>query len=165
MRVMSRPSKMMAPELAGVTPQTVLTSVVLPAPFGPIRPSTSPLPTENVTSRSACRPLNRRDTALRRRISDMLCLSPEAGDAQRNNPVRQQQQKRHDQQPQYAAVNLDIVAPDHLLEREIKQGAAERAERRSQTAHQGHHKGLDRIQNVEDVGRIDIMHPRRIDAA
>ena len=42
MRVMSAPSKVTVPELAGVTPQTVLTSVVLPAPFGPIRPRTSP---------------------------------------------------------------------------------------------------------------------------
>src|ERR1700742_3339020 len=145
MRVMSRPSNVTTPELAGVTPQTVLTSVVLPAPLGPIRPSTSPLLTANVTSRSACSPLNLRDTALRCRISDMLCLSPRPTQAQRDQPVRQQQQKRDDQQAQHAAVNLDVVAPDHLFEREIKKGAADRAQRRSETAHQRHHNGLDRI--------------------
>src|ERR1700744_2495955 len=115
MPVMSRPSKVMAPVLAGVTPQTVLTSVVLPAPFGPIRPSTPPLPTENVTSRSACKPLKRRDTALRRSSSDMPRLSPKIADTQRNDPVGQQQQQCHDQQPQHAAMDLDVVAPHHLL--------------------------------------------------
>src|ERR1700761_5769053 len=117
---MSRPSKLMVPELAGVTPQTVLTSVVLPAPFGPIRPSTSPLPTENETSRSACNPLKRRDTALRRSSSDMPSLSPEFADPQRHDSMRQQQQQRHDQQAEHAAVDLDVVAPDHFLEREVE---------------------------------------------
>src|ERR1700760_3879934 len=109
---MSWPSKITLPELAGVTLQTVLTSVVLPAPLGPIRPSTSPLLMLRVTSRRACRPLNRRDTASRRRISDMLCPSPKATQAQRHQPVRQHQQQQHDQYAEHAAVDLDVVAPD-----------------------------------------------------
>src|ERR1700761_3933870 len=103
MRVMSRPSKITLPEFAGVTPQTVLTSVVLPAPLGPIRPSTSPLLMPNETSRSACRPLKRRDTASRRRISDMLRLPPEVAKTQRNEAMRQQQQQRDDQNAEHAA--------------------------------------------------------------
>src|ERR1700733_13971628 len=114
MRVISRPSNVIAPELAGVTPQTVLTKVVLPAPFGPIKPSTSPLLIPSVTSRSACRPLNRRDTRSRRRISATFGLSPEVAEAQRNQAMRQQQQQCHDQHTEHAAVNLDIIAPDHF---------------------------------------------------
>ncbi len=55
--------------MAGVTPQMVLTSVVLPAPFGPIRPTTSPLFTDSETSLSAFSPLKFRETLLRCRIS------------------------------------------------------------------------------------------------
>src|SRR5260370_30489079 len=115
MRVMSWPMKMTVPELAGVTPQMVLTSVVLPAPFGPISPSTSPLLIPSVTSESACRPLKCRDTALRRRISDMLRLPEHAG-AQRNQAVRQEQQQHDNQHAEHAAVDLDVVAPDHFLQ-------------------------------------------------
>src|ERR1700755_1462654 len=129
---MSCPSKVTLPELAGVTPQTVLTIVVLPAPLGPIRPSTSPLPIPRVTSRSACRPLNRRDTLSRRRISDMLCLLPKAANAQRHQPMRQQQQQQYDQQAEHAAMDLDVVAPDHLLQHQIQKRAAGRAQRRAE---------------------------------
>src|ERR1700729_1483592 len=104
----------MVPELAGVTAQTVLTSVVLPAPLGPIKPSTSPLLIPSVTSRSACRPLNRRDTRSRRRISDMFRLSPEIAKTQRDQAMRQQQQQCDDQHPEHPAVDLNIIAPDHL---------------------------------------------------
>src|SRR4030081_2765593 len=109
MRVMSRPMKMTVPELAGVTPQMVLTSVVLPAPFGPIKPSTSPLLMVSVTSRSACRPLKCRETASRRRISDMFCPPPKAAETQRNHAMRQNQQQHDDQHAEHAAVDLDIV--------------------------------------------------------
>src|SRR6195952_346775 len=111
MRVMSCPMKITVPELAGVTPQIVLTSVVLPAPFGPINPSTSPLLMPSVTSRRAFRPLKCRDTALRRRISDKLHLRPGYPGTQRNQAVRQEQQQHHDQHAEHAAVDLDVVAP------------------------------------------------------
>src|SRR3979490_1235949 len=128
---MSAPSKVMVPELAGVTPQMVLTSVVLPAPFGPIRPSTSPFATASVTSRSACRPLKWRDTFCRRRISDMLRLPPKHARTQRHEAMRQEQQQHDDQEAEHAGVNLDVVAPDHLFEPEIEERAASDAERRA----------------------------------
>src|ERR1700679_182630 len=136
MSVMSLPMKVTVPEFAGVTPQMVLTSVVLPAPLGPINPSTSPLLMPSVTSRSACRPLKCRDTASRRRISDMLRLPPEHARPPRKQAVRQEQQQHHDQHAEHAAVDLDVVAPDHFLEPEIKECAANHAERRTEPAHQ-----------------------------
>src|ERR1700680_5143648 len=122
---MSVPMKVTVPELAGVTPQMVLTSVVLPAPLGPINPSTSPLLMPSVTPRSACRPLKYRDTASRRRISDMPDLPPQIAYAQRNQAVRQEQQQHNDQHAEHAAVDLDVIAPDHLLEREIDKRPAD----------------------------------------
>src|SRR5512141_2010082 len=101
MRVMSVPSKVTVPELAGVTPQIVFTSVVLPAPFGPIRPRTSPVATDNVTSRSACRPEKWRDTRSRRRSSDMLRPPPETIGAQGAQSMRQEQQQEHDEQAKH----------------------------------------------------------------
>src|SRR6516165_5807002 len=121
MPVMSAPSKVIVPELAGVTPQTVLTRVVLPAPFGPIRPSTSPRASDSVTPRSACRPLKCRDTRSRRRISDML-RPPQP---QRDQAVRQEQKQHDDEKSEHAGVKLHIVAPDRLLEAEIDKGAAD----------------------------------------
>src|SRR5450756_702341 len=106
---MSLPSNVTTPELAGVTPQMVLTSVVLPAPFGPIRPSTSPLLTDIVTSRSACRPLKWRETLRRWRISDMFRLSPEHAGAQRDQAMGQEQQQHDDQQAKHAAMDLDVI--------------------------------------------------------
>src|SRR6202012_3868347 len=98
---MSLPRKLTLPPVAGVTPQMVLTSVVLPAPFGPISPSTSPRLIPSVTPRRACKPPKRRATLSRRRISagssDMLGLSEQHAGPQRDQPVRQEQQKQHDQ--------------------------------------------------------------------
>src|SRR5450432_1581969 len=129
MFVISAPSKVTVPELAGVTPQMVLTSVVLPAPFGPIRPSTSPFSIVSVTSRSACRPLKCRDTFCRRRISDMLRLPPKHARPQRGQAMRQEQQQHDDQEAKHAGMDLDVIAPHHLLEPEIEERAAGDAER------------------------------------
>ena len=52
----SFPSKMTLPDEGGMVPLTTLKHVVLPAPFGPIRPTSSPRPTENDTLRKAARP-------------------------------------------------------------------------------------------------------------
>src|SRR5882672_744986 len=136
------PMNVMWPELAGVTPQTVLTSVVLPAPFGPISPSTSPLSIPSVTSQSACRPMKCLDTASRRRISDMLRFPPQHAWTQRNQPIGKEQQQHDDQHAEHATVDLDVVTPHYFLEREIKKRAADDAERRSKPAHQCHHDGL-----------------------
>src|ERR1700730_9157814 len=148
---MSCPMKVTVPELAGVTPQIGFTSGVWPAPCGPINPSTTPLLMPSVTSRSACRPLKCRDTASRRRISDMLGLPPEQTRPQRNQAMRQEQQQHHDQHAEHAAVDLDVIAPDHLLEPEIEECATDHAEWRTEPAHQRHHDRLDRIEHVKHV--------------
>ncbi len=53
-------------------PVMALMSVVLPEPFGPMRPTTSPAATESETWSSARRPVNSTDTSFTaRRVSDM----------------------------------------------------------------------------------------------
>jgi hypothetical protein len=53
---MSRPSTVTLPELGRTMPQTMLISVVLPAPFGPSRAKISPRRISRLTSFSACSP-------------------------------------------------------------------------------------------------------------
>ena len=60
--VTSSPSKMIEPCVGGSTPAIRLNSVDLPAPFGPIRPTISPRPTEIETSLLAIRPPKRCQT-------------------------------------------------------------------------------------------------------
>ncbi|MNL77590.1 hypothetical protein D3C87_2038100 [compost metagenome] len=50
--VMSRPSRWIVPEWTGTMPAIALTKVDLPAPFGPTRMTSSPLPTEKSTPRT-----------------------------------------------------------------------------------------------------------------
>ena len=54
--VMSRPSNRTLPASGGTSPEMQLNSVVLPAPFGPIRPVMRPASTDRSTPRSACTP-------------------------------------------------------------------------------------------------------------
>src|SRR2546428_3885585 len=59
---MSLPSREMLPEEIGITPEMQLTSVVLPDPFGPIRPRISPAARVRSTPASAATPPNRLTT-------------------------------------------------------------------------------------------------------
>ncbi len=60
--VISRPSSSIVPAVGKSNPVIRLTSVDLPAPFGPIRPTTSCRWSSSVTSSSACTPSNERET-------------------------------------------------------------------------------------------------------
>src|SRR5581483_11947837 len=61
-RVTSWPSSSTVPAVGRSKPVSRFTSVDLPAPFGPMRPTTSPGSSSSVTSRSAWTPSNARDT-------------------------------------------------------------------------------------------------------
>ena len=66
--VTSRPSSSTTPSSGRSNPVSTLTSVDLPAPFGPIRPTTSCRWSSSVTSRSACTPSKDRETEEARRV-------------------------------------------------------------------------------------------------
>src|SRR4051812_4800838 len=59
---MSAPLKTMRPESVASTPEICAMSVVLPAPFGPMRACTSPRVTSSVTSSVATTPPKRFET-------------------------------------------------------------------------------------------------------
>ena len=61
-RVTSRPSSSTEPASGKSKPERTFTSVDLPAPFGPISPTTSCRRSSSVTSRSAWTPANERET-------------------------------------------------------------------------------------------------------
>ena len=66
--VTSRPSSSTEPAVGQSKPVSTLTSVDLPAPFGPISPTTSCRWSSRVTPWSACTPSNERDTAVARSV-------------------------------------------------------------------------------------------------
>src|SRR5512136_1627756 len=75
---MRSPSSTMAPEWGGMSPEMRLRSVVLPAPFGPMRPCTSPTPTSSEAPSTAARPPKVRRTPCR--LSSMgLPARPQPG--------------------------------------------------------------------------------------
>src|SRR6266568_1604940 len=67
--VMSCPSSSTVPAEGKSKPVRTLTSVVLPAPFGPIKPTTSCRCNSSVTPLSAWIPSNARETSVARRAS------------------------------------------------------------------------------------------------
>ena len=70
--VISRPSSSTVPSSGRSNPVSTFTSVDLPAPFGPIRPTTSCWRTSSVTSLSACTPSKERETEEARSVSPGL---------------------------------------------------------------------------------------------
>src|SRR5262245_53260907 len=64
----------------------MLKSVVLPAPFGPIRPTTSPRPTSRLTSDSARSPPNRTDTPPTRRSAASGFIGHRRAGGERRGP-------------------------------------------------------------------------------
>ena len=66
--VISRPSSSIVPDVGRSKPVMRLTSVDLPAPFGPIRPTTSCCRSSSVTSSTACTPSNERETESARSV-------------------------------------------------------------------------------------------------
>src|SRR2546422_383981 len=76
---MRRPSNSILPPVGRSSPETRFSSVVLPAPFGPIRPCTSPSATEKLASSTARTPPNARETPPSRRL--MRPLETAAADA------------------------------------------------------------------------------------
>jgi hypothetical protein len=76
-RVTSRPSSSTIPAVGRSKPLNRFTSVDLPAPFGPISPTTSRLLSSSVTSRNACTPSKDRDKEEARSVSPgLLVVSP-----------------------------------------------------------------------------------------
>src|SRR3954471_1564878 len=83
--VISSPWNSTVPALGGKSPEITLKSVVLPAPFGPRMARRSPGATSRLTSRTACKPPNRRPTP-RKGGPGSACSSATASDKRLFDP-------------------------------------------------------------------------------
>ena len=62
-------------------------------------------------------------------------------------------------------MHLQEVAPDQLFDAEKNKGAGHGPDRRAKASEQGHDDRFDRVQNVVDVGRLDVVDPAGIQRA
>ncbi len=103
---MRSPLKWISPEVTGNTPVIRLNTVLLPAPFGPIRPWIVPALTVIENAATACRPPNRLPTSRSSRSNagpqgGRPVLRPPPAEAaghppgQRHQPVREAQHHNH----------------------------------------------------------------------
>src|SRR5437762_12348100 len=92
---MSAPLKRIRPISVASTPEIWPTSVVLPAPFGPMRACTSPRTTSSVTSSVATTPPKRLETPRSSSIASFLLFAKKAGDAFRGEHDDGQQHDAH----------------------------------------------------------------------
>src|SRR5262245_48067988 len=104
--VMSCPSKRMVPALTGRTPDTQLMRVVLPEPFGPMRPKRSPGRTERLTPFSAVKPPKRLTSpSTSRSGSAMGSAAPQAA-RQAEDALGRQDHERHEDHADDEEVHL-----------------------------------------------------------
>src|SRR5579859_3126490 len=104
--VISRPSNNTWPALAASSPDSRLTSVLLPAPFGPMTACTCPILQASDTSLSAASPPKWRDNARACRIDSVIRRGPsqQAGDALGQEQRHQHDDDAHRQLPVLAGV-------------------------------------------------------------
>src|SRR6185503_11497805 len=161
------PQKKISPESGGYTPAMTLKIVVLPAPFGPIRPLMSPSGTVNEASRTARRPRN----AFEMFFTSSIELQSSCG----RGPYAVGQE--HDHGEQHDAVEHLLHARNLPAERGDKLGdalgeqrqhrrAEDRAEERAEAADDRPEDDLDRAADVEDLLGEEVVvvereeHPR-----
>src|SRR5574338_1156582 len=114
--VSGRPSKRTVPRVGGSAPETTLNNVVLPAPFGPMTPTSSFSATPNETSSTARSPPKWRHTPSISRKAAAIASAPAqaaaavaaeaelpADQAQRRDLAEQAARQEQDRKEQHAA--------------------------------------------------------------
>src|SRR5665213_3042675 len=160
---MSAPRKRIVPAVGRASPDRQLKKVLLPAPFGPIRPSSSPAS----SIRSAPSTARNAPNALTMPLASSSTARPPAG-----QPPAFRQHARTDAGDQHddnavgdigraaAAAAEDSVA--RFRERHQDDRADQRAEQRPRPAQRGHHHHVHRDQDPEPAIRIDKSDHHRV---
>src|SRR5690606_16193567 len=163
-RVTSRPLKITAPPSQGSAPEMQLIIVVLPEPFGPIRPRRSPSNRCMLTPSSARKPPKRLDRFSTRSMGSATPspLAPLVLD-QPDDALR----RRHDEEHQQHAddQDVDLGRDGHgrdFLDRAEQQGADHRTVPGRGAADHGHGDGVDRDGQIERRERVDEGDEKRI---
>src|SRR6266550_2201834 len=155
-----------------------LSKVVLPAPFGPMMPRTSPLSTLKVTSLSALTPPNR---FVRRLTASKLMSSaglpqgtPQVAERQTAPPSKEvdhaTRDEDHADRQQNAKPDLCVdggrPASGQRLDEQLQDdGAGHRPEQCPRTADHRHQDHLDVVGDGEDIFRVDETVPLGENAA
>src|SRR5262245_39080548 len=167
---MRRPRNRISPAWMRSTPVMQLNSVVLPEPFGPIRPWMRPGSSAIVTSLSAATPPKR---LLTRSTSRIGAISPASSvsDGSRQivfllqdpqDAARHEQDNRHDDGAEEHLMDVDEPGPHDLLNAEQEHRAQHRTPDRPLPAEQGHHDHRDRRRQREHADGLDVaLIPRR----
>src|SRR6516164_5346763 len=149
----SSPRKRMLPLSATTLPDTALNSVVLPAPFGPIRAQISPACRSNETPPTATRPPKR--TVTSRTHSSGASVTIVALDEggmqareQAGDTARQEQDDEDDQQAEHQFVEAG-KADEHLRRRGDDGGADDRSGQAREAAHHDDRKLADQLRQIE----------------
>src|SRR3972149_6594022 len=101
----------MAPEVSGNRPVMRLTVVLLPEPFGPIRPTISPSPTVSSSPSTARAPPKWRATCVRSSTAPARQFALQPGQRARiEHPARPQVHRQHDQRPEQQIAPVAQVA-------------------------------------------------------
>src|SRR5262245_21506365 len=161
---MSRPSKVTLPLSARNSPLIKLTSVVLPAPFEPISPTTPPGSIVSDTASTATlspKALVSCCTA-RSGMSRGLARAPRELDCRAHQPVRDRQDK-HDQDDAEQQLPVNRVADGEGLEVVVDEGADDRAEEGLEAPEHRHEDDLAAERPVENIRRGEPVqrHPER----
>ena len=146
--VMSAPSKTMRPRSHASWPPSSDTSVVLPAPLGPISACTSPACTCRSTPAVATTPPN----CLRRPCtSSSTFIAPPQALQQARQPAPREQ---HHGQQHPAGPELPVlrVRRDAFLQQQQHRGAEHAAPQRRHAAEDDHHHQRARLRPVQHVG-------------
>src|SRR5712692_8833229 len=166
MTVMSWPVKRMVPPSLRSVPEMQLMSVVLPEPFGPMRPSRSPALTWRLTRLSAVKPPKRLVRPSTSRSAPATGRLPSADPpGQAENPLGGQhdeddEEDAHDQQIQRGGDRHR----GHLLHGGQEHGADHRPDPRGGAAYHRHGEavhGVVEIEGGERVHESDVVRKRR----
>src|SRR5512134_1894016 len=161
-----RPAKRISPASGAKTPATMLNVVVLPAPFGPIRPTMAPSATSNETPVTARRPRKDLETSRTSRCATALLppLEAEPPRDRRPDPVREEHHDReeHDTVEHLLdAGDLDAHRREQLGDRIGEDRQHRRAENRPEqgadAADDRPEDDLDRPADVEDLLGEEIV--------
>src|SRR5690606_7905060 len=143
------------------------TSVVFPAPFGPMRPTISPCFRRKETPRTARTPPKVQLTS--RSSSRGTMFVPHAPENVRQAETRdacgEEQDQQHHEDAKNTGVHLEEVAPRELVERHERRRTQHRPEYGAGAAEEHHHDGLDRYHDVERVRRVYVGSPGGVDGA
>src|SRR3954469_9094489 len=123
----SSPLMISRPSSGFWNPLMILISVDLPAPLSPSRPSTSPLPTCRLISRSAVTGPKRLATPSTRRTSSDTAALPHPADVHVDDHRRQDR----DAQDEVQVVRVDALQCEAVAQDAQEQRADERADRRA----------------------------------